>query len=108
MLAMKYCDAAGFATYLAGFHAAQALISENTGRAVKTRRDVNVELHRLTKNDVRLDTELRAFLDFAYNRKAIADYETGPGSEVSPELATADIETSKRFVAKMAELVAVR
>lgn len=64
-----------------------------------------MKLHGLTKDDVRLDTELRAFFGFAYNRKAIADYETGPGSEASPELATVAIETSKRFVAKIAELV---
>jgi hypothetical protein len=31
---------------LAGFHAAQALISERTGRAVKTHRGVAAELHR--------------------------------------------------------------
>jgi uncharacterized protein (UPF0332 family) len=79
MLAMQYYDAAGRTAYLAGFHAAQALISERTGRAVKTHRGVNGELHRLTKDDPRLDTELRAFLGRTYNLKAIADYETGPG-----------------------------
>jgi uncharacterized protein (UPF0332 family) len=105
MLGMKYYDAAGRSAYLAGFHAAQALISERTGRAVKTHRGVNAELHRLTKDDPRLDTELRAFLGRTYNLKAIADYETGPGSEVSPEQATDAIETAKRFVAKMVELI---
>jgi uncharacterized protein (UPF0332 family) len=88
MLAIKYYEAAGRTAYLAGFHAAQALISERTGRAVKTHRGVNRELHRLTRNDPRLDNELRAFLGRTYNLKAIADYETGPGSEVSPELPT--------------------
>jgi uncharacterized protein (UPF0332 family) len=53
MLAMKYYDAAGRSAYLAGFHAAQALISEKTGRAVKTHRGVRAELHRLTKDDPR-------------------------------------------------------
>jgi hypothetical protein len=38
---MKYHDAAGRTAYLAGFHAAQALISERTGRTVKTHRGVN-------------------------------------------------------------------
>jgi hypothetical protein len=32
-----------------------------------------------------VDTELRAFLGRAYNLKAIADYETGPGSVITPE-----------------------
>ncbi len=105
MLAMNYYDAAGRAAYLAGFHAAQALISERTGRAVKTHGGVNAEFQRLVRNDARIDQELRAFLGFAYNLKAIADYETGPGSEVPPALAAEAIETAKRFVAKMAELV---
>jgi len=80
MLVMKYDDAAGRTAYLAGFHSAQALISERTGRAAKSHRGVHSELYRLTKDDPRLDAELRAFVGRAYNLKAIADYETGPGS----------------------------
>ena len=49
---------------------------------------------------------LRAFLGHAYNLKAIADYETGPGSEVSQEPATEAIAGGKRFVARMAEMIA--
>jgi uncharacterized protein (UPF0332 family) len=105
MLAMKFDDAAGRSAYLAGFHDAQALISEKTGRAVKTHKGVRVELHRLTKDDPRLDAELRSFLGRTYNLKAIADYETGPRSEVSPELTTQAVETSRRFVAQMVGLV---
>lgn len=105
MLVMKYHDAAGRAAYLAGFHAAQALISERTGRTAKTHRGVNTEFHRLVRKDARIDDELRAFLGFAYNLKAIADYEAGPGSEVSPELATEAVETSKRFVDCIASLI---
>jgi uncharacterized protein (UPF0332 family) len=105
MLVMKYYDAAGRTAYLAGFHSAQALISERTGRVAKTHRGVHSELYRLTKDDPRLDAELRAFVGRAYNLKAIADYETGPGSEVSPELATEAVETSKRFVDCIAGLI---
>ena len=38
MLGIGLADAAGRTAYLAGFHAAQALIFERTGRAVKTHR----------------------------------------------------------------------
>jgi uncharacterized protein (UPF0332 family) len=48
---------------------------------VKTHRGVNTEWHRLVKDDTRIDDELRAFLGFAYNLKAIADYETGPAQK---------------------------
>jgi uncharacterized protein (UPF0332 family) len=105
MLRTKFYDAAGRTAYLAGFHAAQALISEKRGRAVKTHRGVHAELYRLTKDDPHFDSELSAFLSRAYNLKAIADYETGPGSEVSPELATEAVATSKRFVDCIANLI---
>ena len=72
---------------------------------MKTHRGVHSELYRLTRDDPRLDAELSAFLGRAYNLKAIADYETGPGSEVSPELATEAVETSKRFVDCIASLI---
>ena len=99
-------DEAGRAAYLAGLHAAQALIVETTGTVIKAHRGVQREVGRLTKDNPHFDTELRAFLGRTYNLKAIADYETGPGSKVSPERAAATIEVSKRFVAKIAELLA--
>lgn len=105
MMAMQYYDAAGRAAYLAGFHAAQALISERTGRGVKTHSGVNTEFHRLVRNDARVNDTLRGFLGFAYSLKALADYEIGPDVGVSPEVAGDAIETAKHFVAKMAELV---
>ena len=101
----RWPDEAGREAYLAGLHAAQELIVESTGKLVKTHRGVQRELARLTKDTPNFDLELRAFLGRTYNLKAIADYQTGPGFKVSPELATAAIETAKRFVAKMVELV---
>jgi uncharacterized protein (UPF0332 family) len=98
-------DAAGRAAYLAGFHAAQALISERTGRAVKTHKGVHAEFHRLTKDDPRLPDELRTFLSQTYNLKAVADYETGPGVEVSAEQAAKALERSRRFVAHLESLL---
>ena len=50
--------------------------------------------------------ELQAFLGRAYNLKAIADYETGPGSRVSNEVARVTIETARRYVAVVAALLA--
>jgi uncharacterized protein (UPF0332 family) len=79
MLGIHYNEAAGRTAYLAGFHAAQALISARTGRAVKTHGGVRTEFHRLVRGDPDLDDSLRDFLGATYNLKAIADYETGPG-----------------------------
>jgi len=105
MLADDWPDEAGRAAYLAGLHAAQAMIVERTGKVIKRHRGVQSELGRLTKDEPRFDLELRAFLGRAYNLKAIADYETGPGSRVSVESARAAIETARRFVESVAGLL---
>jgi uncharacterized protein (UPF0332 family) len=107
MLGINLNDAAGRTAYLAGFDAAQALIFEYTGsNAIKTHNGVQTEFLRLTKGDSRLDPKLRVFLSQTYNLKAIADYETGTGSEVSPERAGEALEAGKHFVARLAELIA--
>jgi uncharacterized protein (UPF0332 family) len=105
LLVINLNEAAARTAYLAGFHAAQALISERTGRGVKSHSGVKTEFHRLVRGDARIDDKLRAFLGFAYNLKALADYQTGPGSDVSPELAAEAAETATRFVARIADLL---
>jgi uncharacterized protein (UPF0332 family) len=103
---VHYADEAGRAAYLAGLHAAQALIFERTGKVIRRHRGVQNELRRLTKDEPRFDLDLRAFLGRTYNLKAIADYETGPGSEVTVGQAEQAIETARRFVACIEALLA--
>ena len=102
----RWPDEAGRAAYLAGLHAAQAFIIEKTGQFVKSHRGVQRELGRLTKDDASFDLDLRAFLGTTYNLKAIADYEAGPGSDVSPERAADAIMEARRFVRRMADMIA--
>ena len=106
MLEVKLTDAAARTAYLAGVHAAQALIFERTGKVVKRHRGVQMQLHLLTKDEPRFDSELRAFLGHTYNLKAIADYETGPGPEVSPEQAEQAVAVAERFIECIAHLIA--
>jgi uncharacterized protein (UPF0332 family) len=105
MLGIKLYDAAGRTAYLAGFHAAQAFISEKTGKSAKTHKGVQTELHRLTKDVPDFDLGVRAFLSQSYNLKAIADYETGPGSEVSPERAQDATESARQYLAYFTSLL---
>jgi HEPN domain-containing protein len=77
---------------------AQALIFERTGKVIKRHRGVQRELARLVKDEPRFDMELRAFLGRTYNLKAIADYETDPGSQVTFEQAQEAINTAERLV----------
>ena len=56
----RWPDEAGREAYLAGLHAAQALIVELTGEVMKRHRGVQRELARLTKDKPDFDQELRA------------------------------------------------
>lgn len=78
MLGVGLNEDAGRTAYLAGLHAAQALIFETTGRVFKKHPTVQGEFGRLVKDEPRVDADLRAFLGRTYSLKAIADYETGP------------------------------
>ncbi|MGH8497519.1 MAG: HEPN domain-containing protein [Methylococcales bacterium] len=89
---------AGRGVYLAAFHASQAFIFERTGKAAKTHQGVQSEFHRLALNEPRIDKAFPPFLTQAYNLKAVADYETGPNSDIPPERSAAAIETAARFL----------
>jgi hypothetical protein len=82
ILAAGVGEDAGRNAYLAGFHAAQALIAERTGKDAKTHRGVPAQFARLTRNEPRLGRELRQFPAQAYDLKSIADYGLGPDTEV--------------------------
>lgn len=58
ILAINIYDVAGRMAYLAGFHAAQALIFERTGRTVKTHKGVHGQLYRLIKDAHDFDPNL--------------------------------------------------
>ena len=105
MLGVGLNEDAGRTAYLAGLHAAQAFLFETTGRVFRRHATVQGEFGRLIKDDPRVDSELRAFLGRGYNLKAIADYETGPGSKVSAQSARAAVQTAGRFVECVAILV---
>jgi uncharacterized protein (UPF0332 family) len=107
LLAQNFTDDAGRAAYLAGFHAAQALIFETRGRSPKSHGGVQSAFALLVKNEPMIDRDLRAFLGRTYNLKAIADYETGPGSKVSTTQATEAIAAAGRFVAAIVGLIPV-
>jgi len=105
LLTGNFTDEAGRAAYLAGFHAAQALIFESDDRVFKSHKGVQGEFARLVKDDPRFDIDLRAFLGRTYNLKAIADYEAGPGSKVTHMQAADAITQARRFVDTVEKLI---
>jgi uncharacterized protein (UPF0332 family) len=100
-----WADEAGRAAYLAGLHAAQALVFDRTGTIVRRHRGVQNALYRLTKDELGFDPELRAFLGRAYNLKEIADYMTCPGAQVPDERAQDAIATARRLIDAIEELL---
>jgi len=108
MLDVELAEAAGRTAYLAGFHAAQALIFETHDRVFKTHTGVRAEFARLVKGDATIDLDLRSFLGLAYQLKAIADHEAGPGAKVSEESARSALLTARRFVDHLEAIISSR
>ena len=106
LLTHGFNNAAGRDAYLAGFHAAQALIAEKMGKPAKTHMGVQSEIYRLLSIDPNIDPDLLKFLSRAYNLKAVADYETGPGSIIPVDRVTDATEMAKRFVETIERLLA--
>jgi len=101
ILAAGVGEDAGRDTYLAGFHAAQAVIRVHTGEIAKTHRGVHRLMSRLGRSDPQL-AELTLFLSQAYNLKAVADYELGSGVVVPLERASAAIDRAAQFIDRVA------
>lgn len=97
--------AAARSAYLAGLHAAQALISERTGRIAKTHRGVRAVFGRLTRHEPGIDAALRRFLERTYELKEIADYGIGPKAAVTAAQAQDAIAAAGRFVEFVAGLL---
>jgi uncharacterized protein (UPF0332 family) len=102
---MHYSDEAARAAYLAGFHAAQALISERTGQIAKSHSGVRSTFARLVKNDPQVNRALVRFLGRAYRFKEIADYGTGPQAVVTVSEAQEAIAAAGQFVDRITSLL---
>lgn len=107
MLSVGLNEDAARAAYLACFHVAQAYSFERTGKTSRSHHGVPTEFFRLSKDDARVDHELRRFLSQSYEFKSVADYGTGPEAVTSAAEAADAVATAKRFVSHFRELVVV-
>jgi uncharacterized protein (UPF0332 family) len=107
MLTANLNEDAARAAYLASFHVAQAYIFERTGKTSKSHHSVQTEFFRPTKDDSRVDHDLRRFLSQSYDFKSVADYSTGPDAVTSARDACEAVTTAKRFVAHFTNLVPI-
>lgn len=104
-LGMEIAEQAGRIAYAAAFNAAQALIFERSGRAVKTHRGVKARFGLLTKDEPSIGADLRDFLEKGFELKRIADYFEIGDPEVSMETAQAALSTANRFVDAVGRLL---
>jgi uncharacterized protein (UPF0332 family) len=98
-------EEAGRGAYLAGFHAAQALIFERTGKSAKTHQGVQARFLKLAKDESAFPSDLLPFLSRAYNLKAVADYETGPNAVVPLDRAAEAIRIGELFIVGVEQLL---
>src|SRR5205085_8476735 len=103
-LDMGIPEQAGRIAYAAALNAAQALIFDRSGRAVKTHKGVRARFGLLTRNEPSIDSGLRSFLESGFELKRIADYFEIGDREVSSEEARDAIGTATRFVDRVEAL----
>lgn len=91
--------------YYAAFHAAEALITERTGKVAKTHSGVRSEFASLLRGRIASDRELLAFLTQAYKFKEIGDYGVGQGAVVTEDDARSALVQAEFFVDRVSELL---
>ncbi len=106
MLADDWPDEAARAAYLAGFHAAQALILVRTGKVTKSHSGLRSTFARLTKDEPRIDRRFTRFLARAYAFKEIADYGVGPQAVVTAAEAQEMLDTAAQLIDRLAQILA--
>ncbi len=84
--------------YLAAFHAAEAYIFEQSGKAAKTHRGVRSEFTRLARTEPRMGRDLVTFLGAAYQFKTRADAIGSTATPITDAEATIAIATTARFI----------
>lgn len=99
MLEAGFVEAAARTADLAGFHAAQALIFDQTGRVLKTHNGVQAEFARLVRDDGRFEARQRSFLSRTYEFKAIADYGVGADEGITSD-------ETRDAIAELTDLIA--
>jgi len=91
--------------YLAGYHAAEALVYARTGRVAKTHRGLRTRFADIVRTEPRVDQEFVRFLARAYELKSIADYGGAPGVQITAEEEAAAIDLADRLIACVESLL---
>jgi len=104
--AIGLAKVAARSAYYAAFHAAEALIVENTGRVAKSHSGVRSEFARLTQADPRIEKVMTRFLAQAYKYKEIGDYGVGADAVITMSEADAAIRSAADFLDRIVAILA--
>lgn len=104
ILAAGVGEDAGRDAYLAVFHAARLSFVSGPEGTAKSHGGVHRLLAQLGRDEPQL-AELGLFLSQAYNLKAVADYEFGPGAGVPLDRASAAIDRAAQFIDQIAAML---
>jgi uncharacterized protein (UPF0332 family) len=101
VLAIDIADQAARLAYYAQFHAAQALIFEQTGKVAKTHKGVDRQFHKLIRVHQNAPADLAAKLSASYYFKDIADYDASGTTSITAHQAIDVIAIAEAFVAEI-------
>lgn len=94
--------AAARSAYFAAFHAAEALIFEKMGKAVKTHSGVHSEFARILRGFPDARKPLLCFLSQAYRYKTVSDHVVETDATVTNEDAEMAVAEAARFLDQIA------
>ncbi len=94
--------------YMAAFHAAEALVVEKTGKAVKTHAGLRTEFARLAQATDRIERWMTTFLANGSRFKSLSDYDVTQETPITVANAEALIAEARTFVARIGELLGER
>ena len=92
-------------SYYAAFHAAKALIFEQSNTVHKKHGSVHRAFAELVRNQPAVDAANRDFLPKAYDYKRIGDYDTGAGATISIADAKTAVAQAEIFVEVVIKLL---
>jgi uncharacterized protein (UPF0332 family) len=93
--AINLAQVAARSAYYAAFHAAEAMVFQQTGRAAKTHAGVRAEFSPLARSEFRISPDIKAFLAQAYRYKEVSDYSIDPGEVVTIQQAEQAIQLAE-------------
>lgn len=101
ILGIGLAHVAARSAYYATFHAAEAVITEMTGKIAKTHAGVRSMFSRIARDDTKLGADLGTILAKGYAYKEISDYGSDPRSAITLEDAEGMISTAEIFVRRV-------